>query len=911
MPPWRYDDYTAAWICALPLELAAACAMLDERHRPLPRERHSRDNNTYILGRVESHNVVIACLPSGITGTVSAARVVNLMLSTFRHIQFGLMIGIGGGAPSEVHDIRLGDIVVGKPTGLLGGVVQYDFGKTVQQGRFQRGGMLNKPPEILLTALSSLEAKHFMMGNDIERTIQQAVHKYPAMRASYTRPPEQSDRLFQAHYEHPETQPTCSDCDADQLEHRTPRSRGMQHSYVHYGLIASGDQVVRHGAMRDHLRKELDVLCFEMEAAGLIDSFPCLVIRGISDYADSHKNDLWQGYAAAAAAAYAKELMQVIPTRYIDTTGAPVGSNETGSEDHRFQVHQWLSPANVQDDLSHHQHECMDGSCHWAFQTPELQSFLLSKQEMECLRIGGAPGSGKSTLTAFIISHLIQHDYHVVYFFCKGTDESKQQPVHVLGTLLSQLLAADGGSHLFAWVNELRLQSGKKHAESFAVLKDAFQYALINGCTDKPLVVVVDALDECHDGCLLASALITSLSTSKRTSRLLLSSREEPDLIHVVKSFQERGQSLRELITLPSRVRQPIVAYIKMRIARSPHINSTSLGQDVFEQVSAAADGSWLYTRLMLDEIERLPSAASVACQLHNIPHGLMQLYQTIFVAMGSALTPLELRLAQQLFLWVDMADFVLVGRSELDQEILDIVFQAENAGEEVFNSISLAQKLCSPLITIMEAGRDNTIWGECRQRQLQVRFVHHTAVQFVRESAPREEDTAHRAVPAILEPQILKNLHRANTAIWYFEHCTKSATLLDYLRLNGSAWIQGAYFEMAYALWSAFFLTTLPSHLSDGDLARASVLCDRLTHFLRSEQCLKWVEMAIIINFDGGCSYLFGNAVRALSAAHSSLEVTDGESRSKLLPAFQTFSVARKTFFADYAYVISRTGPA
>jgi nucleoside phosphorylase len=82
---------------------------------------------------------------------------------------------------------------------------------------------------------------------------------------------------------------------------------------IHYGLIASGDQVMRHGTTRDRLRRELNVLCFEMEAAGLMDSFPCLIIRGICDYADSHKNKHWQPYAAATAAAYAKELLCLIP----------------------------------------------------------------------------------------------------------------------------------------------------------------------------------------------------------------------------------------------------------------------------------------------------------------------------------------------------------------------------------------------------------------------------------------------------------------------------------------------------------------------------------------------------------------------------------------------------------------------
>ncbi|KAJ5007381.1 hypothetical protein K4K57_010796 [Colletotrichum sp. SAR 10_99] len=55
--------------------------------------------------------------------------------------------------------------------------------------------------------------------------------------------------------------------------------------------------------MRDKLAAERNVLCFEMEAAGLMNHFPCLVTRGICDYSDSHKNKAWQGFAAMMAAA--------------------------------------------------------------------------------------------------------------------------------------------------------------------------------------------------------------------------------------------------------------------------------------------------------------------------------------------------------------------------------------------------------------------------------------------------------------------------------------------------------------------------------------------------------------------------------------------------------------------------------
>ena len=51
-----------------------------------------------------------------------------------------------------------------------------------------------------------------------------------------------------------------------------------------------------------------------MEAAGLMNTkFPCIVIRGISDYADSHKNEVWMEYAAATAALYARDLLRTMP----------------------------------------------------------------------------------------------------------------------------------------------------------------------------------------------------------------------------------------------------------------------------------------------------------------------------------------------------------------------------------------------------------------------------------------------------------------------------------------------------------------------------------------------------------------------------------------------------------------------
>ncbi|KAJ6103901.1 hypothetical protein N7486_004123 [Penicillium sp. IBT 16267x] len=123
------ETFQIGWICALPIEAAAAKVMLDERFGILDVQDPS-DSNTYTLGRIGKHHIVIACLPGGQYGTTSAATVANNMVRTFsKSLRVGLMVGVGGGIPSAAHDIRLGDVVISCPEGTSGGVLQYDMGK--------------------------------------------------------------------------------------------------------------------------------------------------------------------------------------------------------------------------------------------------------------------------------------------------------------------------------------------------------------------------------------------------------------------------------------------------------------------------------------------------------------------------------------------------------------------------------------------------------------------------------------------------------------------------------------------------------------------------------------------------------------------------------------------------------------
>ncbi|KAJ5710545.1 hypothetical protein N7488_004701 [Penicillium malachiteum] len=234
------------------------------------------------------------------------------------------MIGIGGGVPSGSVDIRLGDVVVSKPTTNLGGVIQYDYGKTVAGGRFERNGVLKKPPPVLLTAVSRLHAEHRLKPSRIPALLSEAIARNPKLGEKSTYRGEDQDILFDSEYDHNrDLGDTCDKCDTRKLVARA--ARPSHDPVVHYGLIASGNQVVKYGRTRDKLAGELGILCSEMEAAGLMDNFPCLVIRGVCDYCDSHKNKHWQEYAALTAASYGKVLLSVVYLSHVVDT-LPVGS---------------------------------------------------------------------------------------------------------------------------------------------------------------------------------------------------------------------------------------------------------------------------------------------------------------------------------------------------------------------------------------------------------------------------------------------------------------------------------------------------------------------------------------------------------------------------------------------------------
>jgi len=315
----RVQEFHIGWICAVEVEYVIASELLDEEFPEAPQVSPG-DDNLYTCGRIGRHNVVMACLSKGKYGLTSAASVAKDMLRSFPALRVGLMVGIGGGAPSRQNDVRLGDVVVSIPSGRTGGIVHYELGKTVQNECFERTGSLDAPPMFLLSAVQKLSTLHKRKGHQIPQLIGATITQNKRLRKVYTKPASTTDVLFDSSFVHADSSSACSEIcfgNGDRAVVRLSRPEDMDDPVIHYGLIASADRLMKDAQARDVLAVKEGVLCFEMEAAGLMGRFPCIVIRGICDYSDTHKNDIWQGYASATAAAYAKALISMVPSEEV------------------------------------------------------------------------------------------------------------------------------------------------------------------------------------------------------------------------------------------------------------------------------------------------------------------------------------------------------------------------------------------------------------------------------------------------------------------------------------------------------------------------------------------------------------------------------------------------------------------
>ncbi|KAJ6109958.1 hypothetical protein N7486_002193 [Penicillium sp. IBT 16267x] len=295
------------------------------------------DTNSYTFGRIHQHPVVLVHMPR--MGKISASNVATSLKFNFPYIRVGLLVGICGGVPfpgSGKREIILGDVMTSTH------IVQIDFGRLyphacVRKNRLQDN--LGRPNPEIAGFISKLQGQAVQTDiRDSMRAGLDTIFKstgYPL--SGY--PGASKDNLFEASYSHKHTDTkVCAQCASPNddvcpealnmsctelgcdFSKVMPRARtqttndngqsALSHCpAVHFGGLASGDQVIKSALHRDHIAKQEGVIGFEMEGAGLWDIIPTIVVKGVCDYADSHKGKEWQLYAAAAAAACAKGIL--------------------------------------------------------------------------------------------------------------------------------------------------------------------------------------------------------------------------------------------------------------------------------------------------------------------------------------------------------------------------------------------------------------------------------------------------------------------------------------------------------------------------------------------------------------------------------------------------------------------------
>ncbi|KAF5245195.1 hypothetical protein FAUST_1850 [Fusarium austroamericanum] len=718
-----YDAYTVGWICAIRAELVAAQELLDEELEDIvPTPEH--DNNNYTLGKIGEHHVVIAVLPRGQYGGTSAANAARDMIRTFPNVRIGFMVGIGGGIPTQ-YDIRLGDIVVGSPTYRSGGLIQYDHGTTVQGQDMKLMGALNQPPLSVLTAINSLSSHHVRKGNNLNQTVEDVLSNNPNLvDEGFQRPHDDTDKLYESSFIHPRPGAKCSDvCPDSNLKSRSPRTKGLGQPKIHYGLIASGSQLMEDAIARDRIAEKENVLCFEMEAAGLANQFPCVVIRGICDYSDSHRGRDWQGYAALVAAAYAKQLLLRIPPQKIqeerkmkdilqeieerlgpiaETKEIVEALNIKGEREDELKILDWLDAA----DYSSEQHGFLQpqqrepGTGQQFINSENFETWLKTKNSL--LFCCGMPGAGKTITTAITIEYLhskFKDDptVGVAYVYCSYQKRDQQTPQDLFTSFLKQL--ALSLSSFPKAMQELykKNHNGRERPSFEDIMETLYKVVDVFSTT----FIIIDALDEHNSWDTFLSHVI--LLQKQTTANVFITSRPKPALSDEIKGclMHDIQADEEDNVDLSKKAKEDCRELIR-------------------EKLGKAVDGIFLLARIYLDSLMEETNLKGISVFLQNLPIGLRAYADAYEKTIRRIRNQGQKHrdLARRALTWLTFARRSL--RREEFRHALSVEDGMSELKDEDLQSISIIHHVCMGLVMVDEESGT-------------VRLLHFTTMEYLK----------------------------------------------------------------------------------------------------------------------------------------------------------------------------------
>ncbi|KAH0594647.1 hypothetical protein MHUMG1_07481 [Metarhizium humberi] len=709
----RYEDYTIGWICALHVEALAARYMLDKRHDGVFPGRHGDDNN-YIAGSIGSHNVVLAGLPTKSIGTVSAAILVSQMRQSFPNLRYGLMVGIGAGVPGRhlKPDVRLGDVVVAAPTedsDDVQCVIGYELGKETAGGFIKKNWLY--PTDLRLrTAISTIQTEtEFNRSHGFLKHLDVFQTKPEGQKFLF--PGVDNDQLYEAEEAD----------DKYSLVARDPRD--SQNPVVHYGRIGSGNKVIKNAKLRDELRDKYNIICLEMEAAGLMNTLPVAVIRGICDYADCHKNDTWRHYAAATAASYAKELLYAIGA---DPPANPRLGGVLCAEETKC-----LQSLYKSDYKSHGKRnpDRVPGTCEWFLRHPKYRRWRQERQS-SLLWVSGDPGCGKSVLASFLLGELKSDKSQTIlpgtvcFFYFKDDNDKQNSATSALCAILHQLFTTK--KFLVKHAMPEYENKDQKFTNEFSTLWEICTAAL-NDADCGNVICVLDGLDECE--LLTRNLLIDSLIKFFSAS----GSRDTNSFLKFIVTSRPYGAIERRFYsprtTAPPTIRlkmedettaisRDIELVVKAKVDEIGHIKSlpASARADLQKRLISNADRTFLWVSLILQMVEESARVSRAALNdiATTIPGTLHAVYDKILHHVSNDE-------ASRKLLHIIVAAVRPLSLEEMNVALNITRCDHSNEDLDLEPSIhSTIKELCGPLVKIVNS---------------KVYLVHHTAKEFLTRS--------------------------------------------------------------------------------------------------------------------------------------------------------------------------------
>ena len=538
-PPKSRQDFEIGIICALQIEHDAVEVLLDEdyAYRGVYYGKAAGDQNAYTTGRIGRHHVVITYMPG--IGKANAAAVASGLRSSFTRIRLALLTGVCGGAPksNREEDILLGDVIISTA------VIQTDFGRQYPHRNLIKDvkeGNLSPPnPEINSfikkisghSTLPRLRRRTALYMEDILRRASFQGFGYPGT---------EEDRLYRADYRHKHqgasleicnvcahcrTQEdeiciasltaSCAElgCEEEQLvddPNHPRRTSEPTKPWIHFGPFALGDNVMKSVKHRDYIVREVRAIGFEMEGAGVWSVVPTIVVKAVCDYADSHKNKVWQGYAAIASATCVKAMLEEWSgiESFSDQQGGPIllGNVREAEElkDDLACMHS-LSFETI-DARQHNIRSAHQNTCDWLFDTPQFRKWHRRKGLESfngVLWIKAKPGAGKSTLMKHALNYCRSLDSKRViaaYFFNARGDVLEKTPLGMFRSLTYQLL--DQTPNLLPTLMPQFFDKHKKHRGQITWYQGELREFLLKAASHDhfhPTTIFIDALDECDE----------------------------------------------------------------------------------------------------------------------------------------------------------------------------------------------------------------------------------------------------------------------------------------------------------------------------------------------------------------------------------------------------------------------------